>query len=269
MSMVRVVSALGVAGFRTATSYRARFVFSLASVLVTAIPLFFVAGALQPLMEGAIVNEGKDYFSFLLLGFVVLAIVQVAGEALPAQVGGDLSNGFLESVLGTPAGVPSVLLGLVVYPLTFALARGLVMVAIGAALGMDLRWSQLPEVSVVLILLIAAHFGVGLIAAAAVLVFRSSFSIPQIFAAASALLGGAYWPTSVIPSWMHTFSEVLPLTYGLRAVRRVFLDGASLSGVANDVLLLVATAGFLLCIGTASFAWSLQVARRHGTLSHY
>jgi ABC-2 type transport system permease protein len=85
----------------------------------------------------------------------------------------------------------------------------------------------------------------------------------------SALLGGVYYPTHVIPSWLHEASAVLPLTYGLRALRRTLLDGASLASVASDVTTLAVLGLVLFSAGILVFAWALHYARRAGTLAQY
>lgn len=269
MSRLRAVRALLVAGWRTATSYRVRFLFSLASVAMTAVPVFFIAQALQPMMEGRIVGEGREYFGFLLVGFVVLGLVQAAGEALPAQVSGDIGNGFFEATTAAPVGTPAVLAGVAAYPVAFALSRGLLMLGLGAALGVDLVWSRLPAGLVVVALLVVAHAGVAMVATAGVVLYRSTFSVPQLFTTVSALLGGAYWPTSVIPSWLHRVSEVMPLTYGLRALRRIVLEGATIPMVREDLLTLLAMAGLLFAVGVATLTWALGRARHVGSLSQY
>jgi ABC-2 type transport system permease protein len=85
----------------------------------------------------------------------------------------------------------------------------------------------------------------------------------------SGLLGGVYYPTSVIPSWIQSLSSVVPLTYGLRALRRVWLDGVGYREVLPDVLTLAAMALVLLALGIGAFVTGMRYARRAGTLAHY
>lgn len=266
---LRAIFALMRASFRTATSYRLRFLQSMGTSILTVVPVFFVARALQPMMEKSIQNEGREYFSFLIVGFVVVSIVAVCVDSLPSQVGADINNGFFEALLGTPAGAPSVLSGLVAYPVSFTLTRGLVMLVLGAFFGVHIAWMRVPETLLIVALLIVAHFGVALMATASVIAFRTTLSIPQLVIAASGFLGGVYWPTSVIPSWVHVVSEALPISYGLRALRRTLLDGRPLSAVSDDLLTLAGYGGLLLTLGVIAMSVALSYARRRGTLSQY
>jgi ABC-2 type transport system permease protein len=269
MIKLRPILALAGASARTAMSYRLRFVLSLVSAMITVIPVYFVARALQPMMEKSIRAEGREYFAFLLLGFVVLSLVAVCVDTLPSMVSGDINNGFFEAILGTPAGTPSVLLGLTGYAFVFSLARASFMVALGAILGVHLAWSRMPEASIIVVLLLVAHFGIGLLATAFVIAFRTTLSLPQLLLSASGLLGGVYWPTTVIPSWVQNVSDLLPISYGLRALRRTVLDGLPLTAVSDDVLTLAAYAAFLTAVGVLSIATALAFARKRGTLSQY
>jgi ABC-2 type transport system permease protein len=85
----------------------------------------------------------------------------------------------------------------------------------------------------------------------------------------SALLGGVYYPTHVIPSWIEHLSAIFPLTYGLRALRQTFLEGMSLHSVAADVGILVAFVVCLSLIGMICLKMGLAYARRSGTLAEY
>jgi len=266
---VAAVLAILRASFLTATSYRLRFIQALLTSVITVIPVFFVARALQPMMGPTIESEGRDFFAFLVVGFVVMSLVVICVDSLPTQVAGDINNGFFEALLGAPVGTPSILVGLVAYPFLFTAVRGLVMLGLAAALGVHLSLVRLPDIALIVALLAIAHFGVSLAATGLMIAFRTTLSIPQVVIAASGFLGGVYWPTSVIPSWVYSVSEFVPMTYGLRAIRQAALEGRSLAQVGDDVLTLAAFAGCLMSLGVLVLTLSLAYARRRGTLSQY
>ncbi len=85
----------------------------------------------------------------------------------------------------------------------------------------------------------------------------------------SILLGGVYYPTKVIPSWIEYIADWVPLTYGLRALRRLLLEGASFSSVLPDVLTLTAFGLALSSASVVAFAIALRYAKRSGTLAQY
>src|SRR5690606_13512342 len=110
---------------------------------------------------------------------------------------------------------------------------------------------------------------IGLVAAALVLVFRTSGPLITAVVAVSGLLGGAYYATTAVPGWLRVATDFVPLTYGLRPARMLLLGNATWQEVTQDVSLLTMIAVGSLLVGALSFALALRRARRDGTLSQY
>ncbi|MEW5919226.1 MAG: ABC transporter permease [Gemmatimonadota bacterium] len=265
----RAIRALILAALRTALSYRLRFAISMFSILIMILPLYFVSRTLQPLMAPVIANEGVHYFAFVTLGIFATSIVAAALTSLPDAIAADLNSGFYEAVVSTPTGAGTVAVGLSGYAVLWSAVRGVILVFAGALLGISLVWARLPEALVIVLLIVLAHFGIGLLAGAMVIAFRTNVAIPQITLLASGLLGGVYYPTSVIPSWIANVSEAVPLAYGLRALRHTLLDGQGFSMVADDLAVLVAFAAVLVAVGAMAYRAALYYARQAGSLSQY
>lgn len=266
---MREAMALVRASWLTASSYRLNMVLSVIALLVTVVPFYFVAEALQPLMAGPIRDEGQDYFGFLIVGTVAFSFLSTAVTALPGAVGSGIRSGTLEALLATPARLPSVLGGLIGYGLLWTTVRATLLIALGLVLGVQVDWGNVALASGIIGMIVLAYLPLGIAAAALVLAFRTTGPLPQGVLIASGMLGGVYYPTHVIPSWIERISDVIPLTYGLRALRRTLLDGASLSAVATDLAVL---AGFIVVLSVAAamaFRLALGHARRAGTLAQY
>lgn len=73
----------------------------------------------------------------------------------------------------------------------------------------------------------------------------------------------------MIPSWLELISRFVPLTYGLRALRQLVLEGAGLGAVAVDVGILAGMTALLLAASAVIFVAALDFARRRGTLAQY
>lgn len=263
------VLALARAGFLTDASYRVAMLVSLAGLVAALVPVYLIARAMQPLMEGAIAGEGGEYFAFVLVGMLATYFVGTACNALPGAVSSSVRNGTLEALLATPAPLPSLLAGLAAYPLAWTLLRACVLVAAGAVLGAHFAWTGAAASLVVLALVVLAYVPFGLVGAALLLSFRTTGPLLQGVMTVSMLLGGVYYPTHVIPEWIRPLSAAVPLTYGLRALRRTLLEGASPLAVAADVAILAGFAAGGMILGAGALALALRHARRTGTLSQY
>jgi len=160
------------ASWRTAKSYRVSFVVSFISLLVTIIPVYFVASALQPFMASIIAEEAREYFGFVLLGTVLLTVVSTALTSFAASVSGGLSSGFFEALLATPTPLPALLIGQTGYAFAWALGRMILLMTAGLLLGVEVQWARLPEALLLFGLVVAAYVGIGLLAAGFVVSFR-------------------------------------------------------------------------------------------------
>jgi ABC-2 type transport system permease protein len=266
---MREAAALIRASWTTALSYRLSMVFSIMSLLATVLPLYFVAGALQPVMAKSIAAQGGEYFPFLLVGMIGYLFITTAVNAVPGAISSGISTGTLEALLSTRAPLPALLAGLTGYSFIWTAVKSLVLIAAGLVLGMPLVWSSALTSVLILVLIVLAYLPFGLISAALILAFRTTGPLSSVVLILSGLLGGVYYPTQVIPSWIQRLSDVIPLTYGLRALRQTLIEGAPFSAVANDVVTLVGFVIFLTAVSLFALTEALRYARRSGTLAQY
>jgi ABC-2 type transport system permease protein len=266
---MRPILAFMRASWLTASSYRVSMLLSLFGVVGSVIPVYFIAKALQPMMSHAIQGEGHQYFAFLLIGSVTFSFIPLAVSSLPNTITGSITSGTMEAVLGTPTNMPTMLIGMMSYNFAWTAFRAALMMVAGWLLGASISWVQLPSALFLLSLIIIAYIPLGLMSAAAYLAFRTAGPFAMGVMVVSSLLGGVYYPTHVVPSWLEHVSGAIPLTYGLRALRRVLLEGASLMSVRQDVGMLLLMTAVLFAVGGWLFAAAMRYARRTGSLSYY
>jgi ABC-2 type transport system permease protein len=266
---VREAAALIRARWLTIASYRMQMVFSIAGLVVSILPVYFISRALQPVMAKSIRAEGQEYFAFLVIGLITMAFINTATSALHSTFSADIASGALEAVLATPVSMPALLAGMLGQAFAWTGMRAVMTMAGAALLGAQIVWSHALTAVVVLLLTALAYVAVGILCAAFVVAFRTTGPLPTAVVAASMLLGGVYYPTSVIPSWLATVSSLVPLTYGLRALRRTFINGASIVDIGPDIGILIAFIVLLFAISLTVFSWSLRYARHAGTLAQY
>jgi ABC-2 type transport system permease protein len=265
----RALGALTRASWYSAKSYRLSLVMQVFGLLFTVIPIYFIAHALQPTMAGSITAESQEYFSFMLVGSIALMFVTMSVATLQGTIASGISNGYFESLLMTRSPVPMLLLGLTAYPLALSTVRATVMIAAGWMLGAPIAWSQVVPAFLIILLLIAVHWGIGLIGSGLILAFRTAGPLTSIVTSISLFFGGVYYPVSAIPSWLKNIASATPLAYGLRALRQVLLLGDGLAAVGTDLAMLAAMGVFTLILGAAVFSLALAYAKKAGTLSMY
>jgi len=250
-------------------SYRLQTLLSLGGLLFSIVPLYFIAGALQPVMAKAIASEGQQYFAFVVVGTIAYLLLMTTVGALPEAIRSGIGRGTLEAMLATPTPLPFLVTGMVGFPLLWTALRAGVVLISAWFLGAHVSWDRLVPALGILALLVLAHLPFAFVTASLILAFRTPGPFPQGVLTVSALLGGVYYPTQVIPSWLHEISSYLPLTYGLRALRRELLDRVPWDTLAPDVMALLAFVIALVPLSLWLFSWALSHARRAGTLAQY
>lgn len=257
------------ANWLAASSYKLGFIMSFGSLILTVVPLFFIAGALQNTMANVIRGQGDQYFGFLVVGLLSLNLISSTIYALPGGLQNATSTGTLEALLATPTSVSAVLLGLSGYEILFSLLRGAVMLAAAGAMGAHVAWMKVGVSLPIVALMVLAHLPVAIVTAALVLAYRTRGPLPQLLLMGSAFLGGVYYPASAIPGWLQNVSAFIPLTYGLTALRAVLLEGRSVTTVWRELAILAAFTVVALVLSWVAFQAALRYARRVGNLAQY
>jgi ABC-2 type transport system permease protein len=266
---MRKVFALVRAAALSSASYRLRMTISVAGLVLSIIPLYFVTDALQGTMEERIRTEADQYFAFVLIGMIAFSFVSTAVNAFPARIGSGITTGVLEALLSTRSRLHEILSGLTGWEFLWTALRGVVLLVAGWFLGANITWGQWPPAVLVTTGIVVSTIPFGIFAAALMLAFRTAGPFPQLVIFLSGALGGVYYPTHVIPSWIQDISDFIPLTYGLRALRRVLLNGESLLAVSGDLAILTAFTVVLATVSGVTFWAAFRYARRAGTITQY
>ncbi len=254
---------------RVAWSYRFSFFFQNASLVFSIVTLRFISDLLGEGETAALGQYGGDYFSFVLLGAGLSLLAYPVTKSFAQAVRAAQVTGTFEAMLTTRASGASVVISSALYSLVAACLQLALMWTIGALLfGAGFRLAQVPLVVLVVAMTVAVLAGIGLLSAAFVIAFKQNEPLTSAFVAASLLISGIMYPTSILPRWLELLSPLLPLTHAAELTRYVFLDGAD---TAKATMHLAALAAFclLLPLGVLALNTSLNWARRSGSLSQY
>ncbi len=255
--------------FRVAWSYRFSFFFQNATLLFSVLTLRFVSDVLGGANLAALNQYGGDYFSFVLLGAGISLLAYPVTKSFAGAVRGAQVTGTFEAMLMTRTSGAAVVTCSSLYALSAACAQMLLMWAIGGVVfGADFRLTQVPVVLLVVSMTMAVLTGIGLLSAAFVIAFKQSEPLTSAFVAASMLVSGIMYPTSVLPVWLERISPLLPLTHAADLLRYTFLKGAD-TGQAGIHFLALGAFCTLLPVGWLALNASLDYARRAGSLSQY
>ncbi len=256
--------------FKLATSYRLQFFLQGAGIFLTTLMFSLFSNLLSGQNISFLQPYGGDFFSFVIVGiafsdYLVSSTNTFAGEIRAAQVVGTL-----ESLLVTPTSIMTILFSSYMYTLLATSLRIVWYFILGAwVFGVHFQAVGPGTVLLTFLLSLLPFYGLGLLSATFILVFKQGSPISGLIAVSSGLLGGVLYPVAVLPGWLKPISALLPITHGLEAMRQVLLNGASLADIRTQLLILLVFSVVLLTIGIGSIYFGLRVARKEGSLLHY
>lgn len=185
---------------------------------------------------------GVDYTAPANLVLFVFVNTLVVGAVLASE----RRQGIVRRMLATPHGTGTILGGLAVARLAFALGQSAVIVVVGAVFfGVD--WGD-PLAAATLILLFAVvSTATGLLVGATVSDAEQAQAIATPVAIGMGMLGGCMWPLAIVPDVMRTIGHVTPHAWAVDAwIELVYDDG----GFVDVLPQLAVLAGFAVVLGT-------------------
>lgn len=249
-----------------ALSYPIDFLLRMGMILFQVFLIYFLSLLVGEKPELA--HQG-GYLPFVIVGMATLSFFQSGFSSFPQALRREQVTGTLEAVLMTPTRIPSFLIGSAIWDYSWATFTALIYLTAASALyDVQLKGSILLAIAL-LILLTLFFASLGIMSAAIVMVFKRGDPLAVFVGTFSALLGGAFFPVSLLPDWLEKVSLLIPLRHGLDGLRAVLLEGMTLAEIWRQFLALAAFDIVLLPLSFFVFNRALARARREGTLLQY
>jgi len=251
-------------------SYKLSFVLQILGVLPAILLFYFLSVMIGEGNVAALGQYGGEYFPFVLIGIAIqnyqtFALMSFASMMREAQL-----SGTLEAILVTPVGTAPFLFGSAIYSFVLNSFRIVLYLFLGVVMfDVQYDWSQLPAIVLVLLLTIAASASIGILSASFILLFKKGDPLNWAFNMVSWLLGGVYYPLSVMPEWLQNVSHLIPITHSLEIMRQCLIHGASVWSMSTHVWALALWAFIGLPCSITVFVMAMSRARQQGTLGHY
>ena len=263
---LRSVWAFLVKDATVAVSYRLDFFLTMFGLFFQVIVLYFAS---QLVGSHQALDGYGGYLPFATVGIAVLSFFSTSFRSFARAIRKEQVTGTLEAMLMTPTPIPTIVVGTTLWSIGWALMTAFLYIGcLSLMFGFEVKGSLLGA-SVLLLLLTIFVGSLGIISASFTLVFKRGDPLGFFVGSLSALVGGAIFPVSILPSWVQKISYMHPFTYGLDGVRALLLKGEPLQSVTTEfTILLVCT---LVCVPLSftCFRLALRYARREGTLLQY
>ena len=212
---------------------------------------------------GKSVNAGRapGYLAYFFPGAVIMIVLFTAIFTMMSVIE-DRREGFLLSVLVSPASRSAIVLGKVLGGATLATAQGLTFLIFAPFIGARMNLAAWGIALLAIFLVSFALTALGFIIAWRLDSTQAFHAIINLFLIPLWLISGALFPIGGASGWMRALMLANPLTYGVEALRMaVFSLAANDTGVS-----LVFSLALLGGFAALMFAGALVIASRRRTL---
>ena len=179
-------------------------------------------------------------------------------------------RGSLEAVFVTPVSRLVPLFGPGVATL---IPMSLTLVVMGVALwlffGVVPPLGAVAQAAVVVVMGVPALYAIGALFAASVLRFGEVGPIVQLIRGMFVLACGITFPVAMLPLWAQVWAWLMPPTYIVDDIRRLLLQGATLSELFPHIAIVLSIASLVALLAVFVFRYLETSARRTGMLGRF
>lgn len=256
--------------FLTEISYKSAFLMNIVGMFFSVLTFFFISKLFGRAAAPHLQEYGGEYFPFVLVGIAFSTFLGVGLGSSAAAIRQEQMLGTLEAMLITPTRASAITVYLSIWNFVFSSFDILVYLLIGRfVFGIEFSVSQPWLVFLILFLSVLSFSSLGIISSSFVMIFKRGDPVSWIVSSLFDLLGGIYYPITILPGPLQVISHLLPITYALKALRGVLLAGYSFSQIKIEILILLGFAVILFPMAIFIFELGLKWAKKDGSLSQY
>ncbi|MDO8969929.1 MAG: ABC transporter permease [Saprospiraceae bacterium] len=268
--MMRKIFALVKKDFLVEASYKLAFLFNLFSVCASLLVYFFIDKLFSSTISDHLRPFEVGYFAYVLLSMAFFSYIGVGIGSFAVRIRQEQMQGTLESLLLTPTKTWVLLGGMALWNIIFATLDLCVYLILGVFLfGLDFSRVNVVSALAVLLLSIISFGSLGIFSASFILVFKRGNPVGWVLSTLEGLLGGVYFPVTVLPMGLQIAARCFPITYAVEAMQLAVYRGYSCKEIGPQLLALCLFCLGLVPLSILSFNRALKKARQQGSLSQY
>ena len=205
---------------------------------------------------------GVDYIQFMYPGILAMTVLMTSVMS-GVSIVWDREFGFLKEVLVSPLSRSGVLIGKAVGAATIAIIQGAIMLVLAPIVNVPINPGTVLALLPLLLILSLSLSGLGLLIGARMRSQQGFQIVMQLVIFPMMFLSGIFFPVSGVATWLAVLSKLNPVTYGIDAIRQVFL-GTEVAGVTvfGHTMGIVDSAIVVAMVGVVLLTTALWVFNR-------
>ncbi len=197
--------------------------------------------------------RSTKYIDFLLPGIVGMALMQMAVFSVAFVFADYKEKGILKRLLATPMKPQQFVTAQVLTRLIVALVQSAILTSVGVWLLHTHIYGSLWLVALVALLGSIMFLGLGFTISGLANTVESVPAIANLVVFPMLFLGGTFFPTDGMPSWLQHIVHYLPLQYLTHGLREVMANGAGIGAIAGDLYWMMGWSVILVGLAMVTF----------------
>jgi len=202
-----------------------------------------------------IVPGNPNYFQFVAPGIIAMVVMMSLMTALPRAISHEKEVGTLDGMMAAPINRLSILLGKTIAQMVRGIIQGVVILVLAVVLFGVTIYGSIALIFALLLLGVFSFVGLGIVITSLAKNEETAGMMMMTIMFPMMFLSGVFFPIQQMPGFMQGISNVLPLTYATRALRKVMTLGAGISAIATEL-------AFLIGFGTVMILIAVPVFKR-------
>ena len=251
-------------------SYRLAIFLGVLGFLGTLLTFYFIDRLFGFQIVSHLAPYGVNYFSYALVGIAFSGFIGTSLGKVVGQLNHEQAMGTLEALLVSPTRIETLISAMITWDLVYAFVEFAVYIVVGIFLfHIDFSNINILSVLVITLLSIISFNSLSIISAGFIIVFKKGDPVSWLVNIGFELLGGVYFPVTVLPEWLQFISHLFPITYAIRSVELAIYQGATIRDLSSDIFALIVFSFLLLPVGLLILKYALSQAKRDGSLIQY
>ena len=252
------------------TSYRLSFFLNILSIFI-AVYVFFIFSKLFEGSNNYLEKFGNNYFFFLIIGISISDVVLRISSVINTEVRNYQLTGMFEEIINLKAPLIELLSYSFIYPIVFSIFRLLIFLLFAVIFfDLPLDFTNIGLIMFAISLTLISCIGIAYIAGAYALAFKKGNPLSAINQLSVMILGGVFFPTTILPDWLNYISQFIPITHALEIIRYLFISDNFLNSEVIKHFYSLALLSFcFLSIGLIVCHFAIKNGKKNGTLTIY
>ena len=196
-------------------------------VVVDLLLYYFISDVVGP-VPAADLGGAPSYFAFAVSGIVMSLVLMSATADITNRIREEQLTGTLELLCAQPVRTWQLGYGTASFPLAFALVRAVAYLVIAVvALDLSTDSTDWPGVAAMLLTASMAFAPIGVLGAAATIVFKRGGTIAGLLVFAMTFVSGALFPLSLLPEWLQPIGRAMPTRFAFDGLRAALFEKAA------------------------------------------